>query len=325
MSQIKINQTPFVHIIGLAVLVVLLSGFAPWTAKLGKDNPLVGKIYSEKEFISEDALNAKLSKANYVLLGEVHDNPDHHRLQALLLKKIVDSGKTPALVFEMLPRSAQIKVDKFLSSDDASPAGFGEAVGWKKRGWPDWEIYQPIMKVASDTKLKVIAGNVDRKMVREVARNGYSVLPSAKKWGLHKTMPENLNDVMDDILMAGHCNLLPQNALPAMRKVQRVRDAALADAMLTAGQQGAVLIAGAGHARADVGVPYYLNDRGARGAWLSVIFVPVSDDETNPQNYLEGHDQGTGTVYIFTPRTDDKDHCADLREHMKKKKKPDNG
>ena len=65
---------------------------------MGKDNPLVGKIYFEKEFISEEALSAKLGKADYVLLGEVHDNPDRHRLQALLLKKIVDSGKTPALV-----------------------------------------------------------------------------------------------------------------------------------------------------------------------------------------------------------------------------------
>src|SRR4051812_674712 len=52
--------------------------------KLDVDHPLVGRVWDVKNatFITRDALWAKLVTADYVLLGEKHDNPDHHRLQA---------------------------------------------------------------------------------------------------------------------------------------------------------------------------------------------------------------------------------------------------
>ena len=47
---------------------------------------------------------AALRQADLVLLGEVHDNPLHHRERAELLTALAD--RRPTVVFEQFPRSA---------------------------------------------------------------------------------------------------------------------------------------------------------------------------------------------------------------------------
>lgn len=310
-----------VALLGLAL--VLSAAFGPWTSKLGSENPLVGKIYSNGEFISAEVLKKRVSMARFVLLGEVHDNPDHHRLQAELIRDVTASGRRPLLVLEMLPRSAQGKMDAFFASGDASASAFGTALDWEKRGWPDWEIYQPILEAALESDLKIVAGNIDRKITRNVAQRGFDALQDPKSWGLNEDLPEELAAALNTVLMEGHCNLLPESALPAMRKVQRARDASMADAMVSASKpDGAILITGSGHVRADFAVPHYLGARGAGEDWLAVQFVPVADEETDPSQYVQH--KGTHparTISIFTPRIDDKDHCAELRGQLSKKKK----
>src|SRR5215211_6882096 len=51
-------------------------------------------------FISEDELVERLAVARYRLLGEVHDNPEHHRIRAGLIRQIAAKGARPAVVFE---------------------------------------------------------------------------------------------------------------------------------------------------------------------------------------------------------------------------------
>ena len=49
-----------------------------------RENALVGEIWQPASGSKVDArsLFAALTRADFVLLGEQHDNPDHHRLQA---------------------------------------------------------------------------------------------------------------------------------------------------------------------------------------------------------------------------------------------------
>src|SRR5271166_4784966 len=55
-----------------------------------ENNPLAGTIWtSEFEEITLAQLEAALANARFVLLGEVHNNPDHHRLQAQLIDGLV--------------------------------------------------------------------------------------------------------------------------------------------------------------------------------------------------------------------------------------------
>src|SRR5436190_24260860 len=51
-------------------------------------------------FVSESALIADVAAARYRLLGEVHDNPEHHRIRARLILAIAATGARPAVVME---------------------------------------------------------------------------------------------------------------------------------------------------------------------------------------------------------------------------------
>src|SRR5512138_2205182 len=84
-----------------------------WVSTLHKNHPLVGKIWEGRagRFVDEQALQDALGAADLALLGETHDNPDHHLLQARLIRAIVGSGKRPALALEMLTSELQPDVD----------------------------------------------------------------------------------------------------------------------------------------------------------------------------------------------------------------------
>ena len=62
-----------------------------------QEHPLAGRIWDvgARAYLSEDELVAKLTAATYVLLGEVHDNREHHRLQAQMLDRLVKAGRKP--------------------------------------------------------------------------------------------------------------------------------------------------------------------------------------------------------------------------------------
>src|SRR5687768_5936130 len=51
------------------------------------DHPLVGKVWAARSarFVPMDTVIEALRRASFALLGEVHDNPDHHAIQAELL------------------------------------------------------------------------------------------------------------------------------------------------------------------------------------------------------------------------------------------------
>src|SRR6516165_3133522 len=58
-----------------------------WESRLDIDHPLVGVVWdvAAKRPVTERELSARVQSSTIVLVGEAHDNPDHHRLQARLL------------------------------------------------------------------------------------------------------------------------------------------------------------------------------------------------------------------------------------------------
>ena len=110
---------------------------------------LVSKVWSvaEKRFITPQKLASHLANDRYVLIGEVHDNVDHHLLQAWLIEQIAARAK-PAIVMEMISSEQSQILKDYLSNPNAEPAGIGLALDWANSGWPDWSYYQPIAEIA---------------------------------------------------------------------------------------------------------------------------------------------------------------------------------
>lgn len=54
--------------------------------------------------LSEQEFSFSLENADYVLLGELYGEADHHRLQQRVLQMLLTAGRKPAVVFKMFDR-----------------------------------------------------------------------------------------------------------------------------------------------------------------------------------------------------------------------------
>ena len=288
------------------------AGAAPagaWTTTIAREEPLVGKVYDGRRhrFAGPDDVFAAIAEADFVLLGEKHDNPYHHALQARALREMLARGKKPAVAFEMLDTDQRPAMDAYLAKKDASAEGFGAAVDWEKRGWPTYAWYAPIVKIALDAHLPIVATNLPRAELRAIVHDGKLDPARARELGVDKPLSDVQAVEVREEMRETHCGQLPEEMLDPMALAQRARDGALGAALIAAAHGGpVVLIAGNGHARTDRGVPAYLYAHAATGARVvSVSFSEVEHGEKEP---------GPSPYdYVwFTPRATDEDPCAKM-------------
>jgi len=256
---------------------------------------------------------SRAALARFVLLGEKHDNPDHHRLQALVLERLVEARRRPRVALEMLDVDAQPTVDAYVANPAATASGFGAAVGWDKSGWPSFADYAPIFEVAFAARLPIVAANLEHDRARALVHDGLSALSPERAAALElaRPFPPALERALEEELGADHCGMLPSSLLAPMALAQHGRDAQMARVLLEGGRDvPAVLIAGGGHVRRDRGVPYYLALNGETSV-LALDFVEVQADETEPSRYAPAAPDGAPAVDFvwFTPRANDDDPC----------------
>ncbi len=216
----------------------------------------------------------RLPRSDVVILGEVHDNPQHHVNQA----RAVSALQPTALVFEMLtPEQASGMPD-----DRSDGAAVAAALGWEAAGWPDFAMYHPIFTAAPDAA--IFGADLSEEDVRSAVSNGAALVfgREADRFGLTTALSAADQVARQSELLAAHCNALPTDLLPGMVEVQRLRDATLARAIVAAvavtGGPVAV-ITGTGHARRDQGIPAVL----ARAAPnLSVLSVGQVEGPARP-------------------------------------------
>jgi len=101
---------------------------------------------------------------------------------------------------------------------------------------------------------------------------------AAATLGLDRPIAADWQAAQEREIDAGHCHALPATLWPRMARAQFARDAVLAAALSRKADRGAVLIAGNGHVRRDIGVPRWLALDPRRV--LSVAFLEDGDDAT---------------------------------------------
>ncbi len=116
-------------------------------------------------------LAQKLKKYDVVFFGEYHDQGELHAAELELLQAMykVQTNKL-AMSMEMFEADNQEKLDAYLAgamSEDDFLAG--------SRPWPNYRTdYAPLLKVAYDKGIPVLAANVPRFLAAHVAKNGGS-------------------------------------------------------------------------------------------------------------------------------------------------------
>lgn len=286
-----------------------------WVTSLDRDSPLVGKIRqpAAAAFVDERALFAALAGADFVLLGEQHDNVDHHRLQAEAIAALVLAGRRPTVLLEMLEPDDDAVVSGYRGNAQATAAGLGPLLAWEKRGWSTWSAYLPIADVAFRANLPFASANLPQGVVRDIAHRGLAAVPAsdALRLGLDVPLAPPLESSLEDELRASHCGQLPEAMVGSMALAQRARDGQMASRMLSTSGP-VVLIAGAGHVRNDRGVPLRLRAASAGRGVVSVAFVEVDARHGTPGEYSARY--GATSLPFdfvwFTPRANDDDPCA---------------
>jgi len=277
-------------------------------------SPLAGRIWDTRaqQWVSTTELERGLTRARYVLLGEVHDNAAHHRLRHALLAALVRDGRRPALVMEQFDREHQPALDRVQNgpaptAELLKTAGRVDAQGW------NWSYYEPLVRLALDHRLPIVAANLSRADAFRVSSEGAAaVLGAAAVKALHleRPLPDAARRKLEQVIDDGHCGEAPRNILPGMVAAQRARDAIMAQALQP--HAAAVLIAGNGHVRRDFGVPHYLAQYPHGDDVRVVGFVETHDDKSAPTDYVTAAEPEYDYI-VFTERTPRPDPCKTLR------------
>ena len=244
-----------------------------------------------------------------VLLGEVHDNAAQHALRAAALRQLISAGARPAIAFEQFDRDRQPDIER-ARRERPGDADYLIAQAKGAGDW-NWTSYRPFVALALEYDLPIVAANLSRRDAMRVAIDGWpAVFDAATRDQLKlDALPATLRRSHEDAIAVGHCNLLPPDALPALARAQIARDIAMARSIRPYLRRGAVLLAGNGHVRRDIGVPFWLPADAARGA-VSIGVLEQSDDGSVPESAADFD------AYVLTERAERTDPCEGLAQRL---------
>ncbi|MBI5504400.1 MAG: ChaN family lipoprotein [Deltaproteobacteria bacterium] len=300
----------------------VLPALPPFQSPLSRDHPLSGRLFDVRRgrFIAPSGMLDAFSRVDLVLLGEQHDNVDHHRLQAWLIDAITRGGRRPRVVFEMIDVEKQSDVDRSLQVSPLGVDQLGAAVNWDKSGWPAFAIYRPVFATVISHHLPIVAAGLSR---TRLAAADFKAAESAagEDPALRLELPRRLRDLMADDIVGSHCGYAHESMIAAMITVQRRRDVAMARALLAAGRgagEGAVLVAGFGHSRADYAVPMVLHELDPSASVRSLGFIEALPGGDEPADYADAlRAEVLPFDYVwFTPRANDDDPCEKFRSQL---------
>jgi uncharacterized iron-regulated protein len=135
----------------------------------------------------DDAVRV-LAARNVVLLGESHEDAEHHRWQLHTIAALHAQRPGLVLAFEMFPRRVQPVLDRW-SRGELGEAEFLREVGWSQVWGFEAGLYLPMFHFARMHRLPMLALNVERATVRAVSTRGLAALAGAEREGVGEPAP----------------------------------------------------------------------------------------------------------------------------------------
>lgn len=239
--------------------------------------------------VEVDAIVNAAKGVKYVFLGESHNNPKHHEMQAKIIDALAKSGRQVIVGFEMFTRPVQDELNPWTLGWESEDE-FIQKADWKKQWGYDFALYRPIFTVTREDKLPMVALNVPRDWVRSVGKGGYAALTANQK----KELPDNLNlgnkshKEIFTSMMGGHP--MTGSAGDNMYAAQVLWDEGMADTAIKymAKQPNNpnkvfVVVAGAGHVMYRQGINWRIKQRTGESG-ITVVMV----DGTEPVPVSKG-------------------------------------
>jgi uncharacterized iron-regulated protein len=134
------------------------------------------RVYDTRRaaFSDFEVMLAGIAGADVVFVGEQHDDPNTHRLEAAILQGLLRRGRAATVSLEMFERDVQSTLDAYLAGRIDEAAFLAAA-----RPWPRYATdYKPLVELASAHRWPVIGASVPRKYAAMVAKTGLGALES---------------------------------------------------------------------------------------------------------------------------------------------------
>jgi uncharacterized iron-regulated protein len=219
-----------------------------------------------------------------VMLGEVHDNAQQHRLRLEVLRRAFAAGWRPAIAMEQFDRERQADIERARRErptdaqhviDLAAPPSARPGAGW------NWDFYRPFVALALEYDVPLIAANLSNADTTKIVRGGLASVfdsTSIARLGLDRPIADDWQSAQEREIHNGHCGVLPPATWPRLARAQFARDAVMAHALRQHAKGGIVLLAGNGHVRRDIGVPRWLD--GDQRRTFTVAYLEDDDGST---------------------------------------------
>lgn len=281
-----------------------------WLSPLERDHPMVGKVVDlqSQSVISPKVLLENLMRAEVVLIGEKHDNPDHHVLEKRILSEFAE--QPVEVVFEMLDDGQSHLLAKVRPGDKGN--NLKQNLQWNDKGW-QWDAYGPLIELAVSNGHKLVAGNLSREQVKRIYKSGSEALMADKRLSSALKVDEGVKQTLLTEIYEQHCKMMPRETLSPMLSIQLARDARMASAIDNAEAPRVVLVAGAYHVRKDSAVPLHLKIMDSDKKHVKVVLLMEVNSEIEDYDvYLQEQDVIADYIW-FTPRFTNRDYCAELK------------
>jgi uncharacterized iron-regulated protein len=224
--------------------------------------------------IAAPEILGRAAHAQVALLGESHDNADHHRWELQTVAALAVLRPKLVLGFEMFPRRVQGALDRWVAGE-LTEEEFLKDSDWSRVWGYDPAFYLPLFQFARLNRVPMVALNVERDFVRMVGSNGLAAVPPEKREGV--SAPVAASAAYLDRLFASYTqhpdkqDTAPARTDPAFHnfvEAQLIWDRAMAQALADAAARAPdaliVGVMGSQHIAHGDGVPHQLQGLGIR-------------------------------------------------------------
>ncbi len=265
----KIKVLIVASVLSLASLVTLTAGM--------QDANQVYQV-SDGKTISFDRMIRNVKKSDFILVGEVHNNQEHHRLELKVIKSLHEAGVPLAIGLEMFRADSQKALNSWIEGtlpiDQFLPVYYDN---WRQA----WPLYRDIFLYAREHRIPMVGLNIPDKIAQTVAENGFASLTAQEK----KQLPPSISCDVDPTYMEFIRQAYAQHARTPDKKflnfceAQMVWDKSMAWNLIEYQKkhprETVVVLAGVGHAWKR-GIPDQIS-RGSKDTFK--IIMPVVPDQ----------------------------------------------
>lgn len=209
--------------------------------------------------VSKAQMLSNVVDSRVVFVGETHDNPAAHRLQADILTAMAQRypGRV-SLGMEMFNIEQQPVLDRWVAGE-LEEKSFLKEVRWFDNWSMDFGYYRELLLLAREKQIPVIALNAPKSLVRAFGRQPTEDLDAE----LRAQLPElDLADpyqrALTEAIYAGHGR--SSHMIDGFHRVQTLWDEMMAENVVRTLQDGGaeqrmVVVAGGNHIRFGFGIP----------------------------------------------------------------------